>query len=114
MNSHLVLEAARASLAGSLPFTTIVRNLIGASVEYYHVDYISLRFTFYGAEKSEPSYFLGSGLVHRCVRDLSEKGTGPLRAAKSLLTLFLLQDESCLCHRRPPTRCQRGPLTRQM
>jgi Phage envelope protein len=50
MNSHLVLEAARASLAGSLPFPEIVRSLIGAGVEYYHVDYISLRFTFYGAE----------------------------------------------------------------
>lgn len=50
MNSHLVLEAARASLAGSLPFPEIVRSLIGAGVEYYHVDYISLRFMFYGAE----------------------------------------------------------------
>ncbi|HKN85984.1 MAG TPA: DUF1398 family protein, partial [Nitrospiraceae bacterium] len=37
-------------LAGSLPFPEIVRNLIGAGVEYYHVDYISLRFTFYGAD----------------------------------------------------------------
>jgi uncharacterized protein YbcV (DUF1398 family) len=50
MNSHLVLEAARASLAGSRPFPEIVRNLIGAGVEYYHVDYISLQFTFYGGQ----------------------------------------------------------------
>lgn len=50
MNSHLVLEAARASLAGSLPFSAIVRDLIGAGVEYYHVDYVSLQFRFYGAE----------------------------------------------------------------
>lgn len=86
MNSHLVLEAARASLAGSLPFTTIVRNLIGASVEYYHVDYISLRFTFYGAESdvivapityeglpSVASDFDVSGL-RDAIRDSQQKG----------------------------------------
>ncbi len=50
MNSQLVLEAARASLAGSLPFPDIVRNLIGAGVEYYHVDYVLLQFAFYGAD----------------------------------------------------------------
>ncbi len=50
MNSQLVLEAARASLAGSLPFPDIVRNLIDAGVEYYHVDYVLLRFTFYGTD----------------------------------------------------------------
>ena len=48
MNSYLVLQAARASLTGSLPFPEIVRNLIQAGVEYYHVDYILLQFTFYG------------------------------------------------------------------
>ena len=48
MNSDLVLQAARASLTGSLPFPEIVRNLIQAGVEYYHVDYILLQFTFYG------------------------------------------------------------------
>ncbi len=48
MNSGLVLQAPRASLTGSLPFPEIVRNLIQAGVEYYHVDYILLQFTFYG------------------------------------------------------------------
>ena len=48
MNSDLVLQAARASLTGSLPFPEIVRNLIQPGVEYYHVDYILLQFTFYG------------------------------------------------------------------
>ena len=48
MNSDLVLQAARASHTGSLPFPEIVRNLIQAGVEYYHVDYILLQFTFYG------------------------------------------------------------------
>lgn len=48
MNSQRVLEAARASLVGSLPFPDIVHNLIGAGVEYYHVDYVLLQITFYG------------------------------------------------------------------
>lgn len=50
MNSKLVLEAARASLTGSLPFPDIVRKLIEAGVEYYHVDYVLLQTTFYGAD----------------------------------------------------------------
>lgn len=50
MNAHLVVEAARATLLGSTPFPEIVGKLMSAGVEYYHVDYISLRFTFYGAE----------------------------------------------------------------
>ncbi len=52
MNSDLVLEAARASLTGLLPFPEIVRNLIQAGVDYYHVDYILLQFTFYGMNAS--------------------------------------------------------------
>ena len=44
-----VCEAVHATLAGSLPFPDIVRHLLGADVEYYHVDYILLQFTFYGA-----------------------------------------------------------------
>ncbi len=50
MNSDLILESAKASLSGSLPFSQIVQNLLSAGVEYYHVDYVSLRFTFYGAK----------------------------------------------------------------
>lgn len=49
MNSELVLQVVHATLAGSLPFPEIVRHLIEAGVEYYHVDYIQLQFTFYGA-----------------------------------------------------------------
>ena len=49
MNSELVLQASHATLAGSLPFPDIVRQLLEAGVEYYHVDYILLQFTFYGA-----------------------------------------------------------------
>lgn len=50
MNSKLVLDAARASLTGSLPFPEIVRHLIAAGVEYYHVDYVLLQMTFYGTD----------------------------------------------------------------
>ena len=47
MNADKALEAARATLAGSLPFPEIVGNLIANGVEYYHVDYATKSFTFY-------------------------------------------------------------------
>ncbi|MBD0315338.1 MAG: DUF1398 domain-containing protein [Nitrospiraceae bacterium] len=56
MNSHVVLEAARASLTGALSFPQIVRNLIAAGVESYHVDDIVLQFTFYGADAAPLSF----------------------------------------------------------
>lgn len=49
MNATIVADAQRASLAGSLPFPEIVRRLVETGVEYYHVDYVALRTTFYGA-----------------------------------------------------------------
>lgn len=48
MNTELVLDAARATLAGTAPFPEIVAQLLAAGVEYYHVDYVGLRKTFYG------------------------------------------------------------------
>lgn len=48
MNTELIVEAARDSLAGTAPFPEVVANLIAAGVEYYHVDYAGLRTTFYG------------------------------------------------------------------
>jgi uncharacterized protein YbcV (DUF1398 family) len=81
-----VLEAARASLAGSLPFPDIVRNLIGAGVEYYHVDYTLLQFTFYGVNASSvvaPLTFEGLPAVakdfdvaalRQAIRDSQQKG----------------------------------------
>ena len=55
MNSRLVLEAVQACLSSSRPFPDIVRNLIAAGVEYYHVDYVLLQFTFYGIAASPVS-----------------------------------------------------------
>lgn len=49
LNSQLINEAAAATLSGSMPFPHIVAKLMEAGVEYYHVDYVTLRKTFYGA-----------------------------------------------------------------
>ena len=49
MNTQIVSEASRATLAGTMPFPEIVGRLIETGVEYYHVDYITLRKTFYSA-----------------------------------------------------------------
>lgn len=49
MNTHIITEAARATLAGTMPFPEIVSRLMEAGVEYYHVDYVTLRKTFYTA-----------------------------------------------------------------
>src|SRR5215471_13233255 len=49
MNTEIVAEAARATLEGSLSFPEVVRRLLEAGVEYYHVDYVALRKSFYSA-----------------------------------------------------------------
>lgn len=49
MNAGIVTAAARATLDGSLPFPEVVRLLLEAGVEYYHVDYVALRKCFYSA-----------------------------------------------------------------
>lgn len=49
MNTEFVKKAADATLAGTMPFPEIVGTLIEAGVEYYHVDYVGLRKTFYSA-----------------------------------------------------------------
>lgn len=49
MNTEIVAEAARAALSGSIPFPEVVRRLIETGVEYYHVDYVTLRTSFYSA-----------------------------------------------------------------
>ena len=49
MNTEIVTEAARATLDGSIPFPEVVRRLVATGVEYYHVDYVALRKSFYSA-----------------------------------------------------------------
>jgi uncharacterized protein YbcV (DUF1398 family) len=47
MNSDLITQAHRATLAGGTPFPQIVAQLIEAGVESYHVDYLALTTTFH-------------------------------------------------------------------
>lgn len=48
MNANQIRRLAEVTLSGTLPFPEIVGRLISEGVEYYHVDYISLTFSFYG------------------------------------------------------------------
>lgn len=48
MNANLIRELAQITISGDLPFPEIVGRLIAEGVEYYHVDYVKLQFTFYG------------------------------------------------------------------
>lgn len=48
MNTDLISQSARATIAGTAPFPEIVAMLAAGGVEYYHVDYVGLRKTFYG------------------------------------------------------------------
>ena len=47
MNTELVKQASEATLAGTKSFPEIVAMLLEAGVEYYHVDYVGFRKTFY-------------------------------------------------------------------
>ena len=50
MNTQLITAAAHATLNAEKPFPQIVGMLIAAGVEFYHVDYLALRKTFYSGE----------------------------------------------------------------
>ena len=49
MNIEIIAETARKTLAGTISFPEVVGQLLAAGVEYYHVDYVGLRKTFYSA-----------------------------------------------------------------
>ena len=49
MNASEIAVLAKATQDGSMPFPEIVGKLIDNGVEYYHVDYATSSFTFYGA-----------------------------------------------------------------
>lgn len=49
MNTEIITAAAQATLAGTMPFPEIVGRLIETGVESYHVDYLTLRMTYYGS-----------------------------------------------------------------
>jgi uncharacterized protein YbcV (DUF1398 family) len=50
MNTEIILETSHATLAGTISFPELVRRLLAAGVEYYHVDYVGMRKTFYGKD----------------------------------------------------------------
>ncbi len=50
MNATIIQKMALASLSGTLPFPEIVGTLLAEGVEYYHVDYVRLQFSFYGVD----------------------------------------------------------------
>lgn len=49
MNTKLIQETAARTLAGTISFPEVVGNLLNAGVEYYHVDYVARRKTFYAS-----------------------------------------------------------------
>ena len=50
MNAQIITETARKTLAGTISFPAVVGQLLAAGVEYYHVDYVGMRQTFYSAD----------------------------------------------------------------
>lgn len=50
MNTNIIIEVAHKTLAGKISFPEVVGQLLTAGVEYYHVDYIGLKKTLYGAD----------------------------------------------------------------
>jgi uncharacterized protein YbcV (DUF1398 family) len=49
MKTEIIAQTARKTLAGTISFPEVVSQLLAADVEYYHVDYVALRKTFYNA-----------------------------------------------------------------
>lgn len=47
MDTKTILEISQHTLAGTLSFPEVVKSLLSAGVEYYHVDYVQRRKTFY-------------------------------------------------------------------
>ncbi len=50
MNTKIITETARETLEGDISFPEVVGQLLTAGVEYYHVDYVGMKKTFYSAE----------------------------------------------------------------
>lgn len=50
MDSQIIADTARATLAGTLPFPEAVGMLLSEGIESYHVDYVAMRMTFYSGD----------------------------------------------------------------
>ncbi|PUE40705.1 DUF1398 domain-containing protein [Limnohabitans sp. Bal53] len=66
MNTTTILQLAKATQSGSLPFPEIVGRLIQEQVEYYLVDYRSQEFRFYGVHGG----VVTAPLVFECLPDV--------------------------------------------
>ena len=49
MHAEIITETARKTYAGTISFPEVVSQLLATGVEYYHVDYVGRRQTFYSA-----------------------------------------------------------------
>jgi uncharacterized protein YbcV (DUF1398 family) len=49
MNTEIITETARKTISGTISFAEVVSQLLATGVEYYHVDYVGRRQTFYSA-----------------------------------------------------------------
>ncbi len=49
MNAEIITRTAIATLNGTVSFPEVVSRLLAAGVEFYHVDYVGMRKTFYSA-----------------------------------------------------------------
>jgi uncharacterized protein YbcV (DUF1398 family) len=49
MDTEIIADVARKTLAGAISFPEVVGQLLATGVEFYHVDYIGMRKTFYSA-----------------------------------------------------------------
>jgi uncharacterized protein YbcV (DUF1398 family) len=49
MDASEISRMAKVTLEGSMPFPQVVAKLLSSGVEYYHVDFATCCFTFYGA-----------------------------------------------------------------
>jgi hypothetical protein len=50
MDTNIITETARKTLAGTISFPEVAGQLLAAGVKYYDVDYAGLRKTFYSAD----------------------------------------------------------------
>src|SRR5262245_23395456 len=50
MNTEIIVKTARATLDGTMSFPEVVSQLLAAGVEYYLVDYVGMRKTFYSED----------------------------------------------------------------
>jgi uncharacterized protein YbcV (DUF1398 family) len=50
MNTQIISDVSARTLAGTLSFPEVVSQLLAAGVEYYHVDYIAMKNSFYDAD----------------------------------------------------------------